>query len=84
MSAQNKSVSSRFIEMLNEKNVSLLDDLLAENYVDHNPFPGQEPGREGIKQTLSRMLAAFPDLSVTVEDQIGSRPVKWCKSASSC
>ena len=56
--------------MLNEKNVSLLDDILAESYVDHNPFPGQEPGREGIKQTLNTMLAAFPDLSVTVEDQI--------------
>ena len=52
MSEPNKSVSRRFIETLNEKNVSLLDDVLDENYVDHNPPPGQEPGREGVKQTF--------------------------------
>lgn len=55
-----------FAQMLNEKDVSLLDRLLAEDYVNHNRYV--ENGREANKQFWSYWLFAFPDTEVTVED----------------
>jgi steroid delta-isomerase-like uncharacterized protein len=53
--------------------------------VDHNPFPGQAPGREGVKQIITDMRASFPDLKVTQEDQIaeGDKVVtRWSASGT--
>ena len=55
-----------FAEMLNEKDVGLLDRLLDEDYINHNRYV--EDGREANKQFWSYWLSAFPDTEVTVED----------------
>lgn len=44
------------------------DELLATDFVDHNPMPGQPPGPAGFKEWLHAARAAFPDLTVTVQD----------------
>ena len=64
--AGGEDMAYSFAEMLNEKDVSLLDRLLAEDYVNHNPYV--ENGREANKQFWSYWLSAFPDTEVTVED----------------
>ena len=61
-----EAMAHGFAEMLNEKDVSLLDRLLAEDYVNHNR--SVEDGREANKQFWSYWLSAFPDTEVTVED----------------
>lgn len=61
-----EAMAHGFAEMLNEKDVSLLDRLLAEDYVNHNR--NVEDGREANKQFWSYWLSAFPDTEVTVED----------------
>ena len=38
--------------------------------VEEVPFPGQGPGLEGLKETLSHIRCAFPDSTWTVEEQI--------------
>ena len=38
--------------------------------VEEMPFPGQGPGLDGLKDTLSRIRSAFPDSTWTVEEQI--------------
>ena len=49
MSEENKAIETRFIEeVLNEKNLAAADELVAEDVVELDPFPGQEPGREGL------------------------------------
>ena len=56
---QNKAVVRRFIEkVLNTKDVALVDELMAPDYVNHL-MPG---GREGFKQFVTMMPSAFPDL----------------------
>ncbi len=40
----------------------VLDEILAPNFVDHDPAPGQGPGIEGLKGFFRKMHAAFPDL----------------------
>lgn len=49
-----------------------LDDLVAEDYLDHDPGlpPGLPPGRAGYKAMMAQLRAAFPDLEVTIEDQV--------------
>jgi hypothetical protein len=49
-------------EVLNKKNLAAADEIVAEDFVELDPLPGQEQGREGLKQILSMFFAAFPDL----------------------
>lgn len=56
--------------ILNQHDEGLLDDLLAPNYVDHNPVPGQAPGAEGIRNKLKDLRAAFPDIRFFLEDLV--------------
>lgn len=68
---QNKAVVRRFSEELISKgNMAVADELIAENYVNHNPIPGQMPGREGFKRSVTGLRMAFPDLYEAVEDMI--------------
>ena len=85
MSEANKAISRRIFDIFSGGDLSILDEVLADNYVDHNPFPGQAPGREGVKQIVTDMRAAFPDLEVTQEDQIaeGDKVVtRWSASGT--
>ncbi|MGE3799078.1 MAG: ester cyclase [Thermomicrobiales bacterium] len=66
-----KALERRFFdEMLNQGNVDAGDDLFAEHSVDYAGFPGQGPGRDGFKQAVRMMHAAFPDIHYTIEDMI--------------
>lgn len=38
-----------------------MDTMFAENAVDHDPAPGQGPGREGFRKFFHTLLGAFPD-----------------------
>ena len=50
-------------------NLSLVDELTAEDLVDHEEgLPGQPPGREGVKFFVNAMRQAFPDLRLTTLD----------------
>lgn len=69
---ENKILVRRLYETIaNKRDLSILDEFVAENSIDHNPFlPGQSQGVEGTKQAYSNVFQAFPDLQVNVEDQI--------------
>lgn len=69
---ENKAVPRRvYEEVLNQKNLDLVDELFSPEYVNHDPTsPEEMRGPESIKQFFSAYLAAFPDLRFTVEDQV--------------
>lgn len=46
-------------EVLNEGRLEVLDELAAPDHVEHNPFPQQSQGVEGLKQRASMVRAAF-------------------------
>ena len=72
MSEDNKAIARRFYsELVNQGDLSLADKLVVEDFVDHNP-PGPDiaPGREGLKQVFSTFRSAFPDMRMTIEDQV--------------
>jgi steroid delta-isomerase-like uncharacterized protein len=63
-------INRRFVEIFNSGDVDALDEVVAANYVDHDPTPGQAADREGLKQWLRRSREAFSDVSFSVEDEI--------------
>lgn len=73
MSAENnRALAQRFYdEVVNEGNLDLIDELVAEDFVDHEGFPGiPNTGPEAVRAVFSMFLAAFPDLQMTVDDMI--------------
>jgi steroid delta-isomerase-like uncharacterized protein len=43
---------------------TFVDTLFAENCVDHDPAPGQGPGREGFRTFFHTLTTAFPDAQI--------------------
>src|SRR3984893_14201927 len=72
MSAEtNKALVCRFYEEIDKGNVDALDELVAADYLDHNPppFPDLPAGREGLKQAFKIFWVATPGYH-RIEDQI--------------
>lgn len=72
MSAEeNKALVRRFYEEIDKGNVDAMDDLVAEDYLDHSPppFPGFAPGREGVNQAF-RLFGTRRQVAIKIEDQI--------------
>ncbi|MBD2755445.1 ester cyclase [Spirosoma validum] len=68
---ENKQFMTSFIEeVINQKNLAAADKMVAEDFIEHLPFPGQGPGREGLKFALNSMFIGFPDMKWTVHEQI--------------
>ena len=66
----NKALVRRYFAELDKRNFAIIDELIAEEYVDHNPsLPGMPAGREGVRQSSLRLAGAFPDAVHTLEDQ---------------
>lgn len=67
---QNKTIIRRIPEELfNQGNLAVADELFASGYSGHRPFPpGWPKGIAGVKQFVSVLRAAFPDLRLVVED----------------
>jgi predicted ester cyclase len=71
LAAQNKAIVRRFYEEIDKGNIEVLDELVAEDYLDHSPppYPGLPPGREGLKQAFKMFWEATPGHH-KIEDQI--------------
>jgi steroid delta-isomerase-like uncharacterized protein len=66
---ENKTIVRRYVEEAwNKGNVDIIDELMAPNYARHIAGPGGALNREGNKQRIAGLRAAFPDIQVTVED----------------
>ena len=67
----NKGLVRRWFEQTDLGNLDVIDELLPEDYLDHNPpLPDLPPGREGVRRSVLVLRAAFPDALHTIEDQI--------------
>jgi steroid delta-isomerase-like uncharacterized protein len=67
----NKALVRRFYTEIDRGNLAAMDELVAENYVNHNPAPfaGSPPGRAGLKHAFEQFSRATPGRHV-IEDQI--------------
>jgi predicted ester cyclase len=71
MSAEeNKALARRFLEAQAKGDLNMLDELMASDFVDRSLLPGQAPDRESYKRSVVEMLDSFPNVGLTIEDQI--------------
>ncbi|MFC7212528.1 ester cyclase [Saliphagus sp. GCM10025334] len=66
---ENKRVVRRFPEEVATGNIDVIDEICAEDVIDHSPL-GEIKGREELKKQTEYLLSAFGDFSATVEDII--------------
>lgn len=67
----NKLLVCRLIREAQEvRKLEVVDELLGEDFVDHTPLPGVPATREGVRMLFAGMHAAFPDLRITIHEQI--------------
>jgi len=73
MSEANKALVRRYYEIIDSGDVSLIDEVLAPDFVSHSPpFPGLPQTIEGVRQGWAMSLAAFGSYRHVIEDQFAS------------
>ncbi len=55
-------------EVFSKGDLSVLDETMTPDFQEHEGLPGTRPGRDGVKDLVTMMRSAFPDLSVRIED----------------
>ena len=67
----NRNRQHAFVDTVqNRGELASADEFIAEDFVDHTPFPGVAEGREGAKQIFALIRAAFPDHDAQIVHQI--------------
>ena len=60
-----KALAKRFNdEVFTRGNVDVIDEIVADDFVDHQEFPGLEPTRDGLKKFVQLFHGAFGDINV--------------------
>jgi steroid delta-isomerase-like uncharacterized protein len=68
---QNKTLVRRVVQAAQvEGKLNVIDELFAEDFVDHTPMEGLPATREGVRMLFGALRAAFPDLAVDISEQI--------------
>jgi steroid delta-isomerase-like uncharacterized protein len=84
--SDNKAVVRRYYdEVLNQRRGDLLDEIAVEDYVEHDPFPGQGNGRADLRARVELLVGAFNPLHFTIEDVIAEGDkvvVRWTNAGT--
>jgi steroid delta-isomerase-like uncharacterized protein len=68
---RNKDVLRRFYEEFwCNGNVAAAEELVADDYVDHQPVPGLPEGKAGFQQLVQIWRTGFPDMIEVIDDLI--------------
>ena len=71
MSEANKKVSRRLTEeAFNQGKYDVIEELVAPTFVNHDPATGDTKGPEGTRELIEGYRSAFPDIKITIEEQI--------------
>jgi steroid delta-isomerase-like uncharacterized protein len=69
--AENKAVIAAFLEeVINQGQLERANDLVALDFVELDPLPGQQQGREGLKDVIGGLRISFPDMHWVVDEMI--------------
>jgi predicted ester cyclase len=69
--AENKAVFRRgYEELLNRGNLSVADELIAPEFINHEAPPGKDRGPESMRWLATMLRTAFPDLHFAIEELV--------------
>lgn len=66
----NKALIRRYFESWNTNDVDALDEMIADNAIDHMAYEGQPMGIEGYRDFYRTWHSAFPGFQAEIEDMI--------------
>jgi steroid delta-isomerase-like uncharacterized protein len=61
----NVAAQQKLGELIGSGEIDRLHEVFADDVIDHDPAPGQEPGAEGIKTFWRTFLTGFPDAQLS-------------------
>lgn len=59
-----------FYDAFGSGQVEKLDNIIVQNWVTHDPNPGQEQGREGFKKFIPLVHGVISDVNWTIEEMV--------------
>ena len=68
MDTHGQELAETYLKMLNTHDPDLVDQFVAENYINHNAFVAD--GREANRQFWHAFFVALPDVSASMEDLV--------------
>ena len=68
----NIAAQERFTEGVVNGNLDVIDEVMADDVVDHDPAPDQGPGPQGFKDFFSNLRSAFPDMNIEPEHMVAT------------
>jgi predicted ester cyclase len=71
---ENKDIIRKVMETVNKRDLALLDELIAPDYVDATL---QLKGLKGFKQSVTLLYEGFPDIHATIDDMIAEGDKVW-------
>lgn len=66
----NKTIAVRLYAAFNSRDIEVLNELLAPNFIDHTASPGQAPGRAGMQEVWSSLFESHPAIRATMRDML--------------
>jgi steroid delta-isomerase-like uncharacterized protein len=67
----NKRVIRDFLEeVISQGRLESADTLVKSDFIELDPLPGQQPGREGLKNVIGQIRSAFPDTRWVVDEMV--------------
>jgi serine phosphatase RsbU (regulator of sigma subunit)/predicted ester cyclase len=67
---ENKALVRRFMEAHAKADLNAIEEMMAPNFISHDFFPSQQPGREGLKRRIAAIAATFSNRRRFIEDQV--------------
>ena len=74
---ENKAVIRRLFEAEEKRNLAILDELIAPDFIEGRNTPFELRGPEGYKQFVTMLFKGFPDWHETIEDIIAEGDKVW-------
>jgi len=84
MGTNKQLVRRLYDEVLNGRNLGLVDELVRADYIEHDPLPGQGVGLDGVKDRFTMLIQGL-DPHFTIEDMVaeGDRVVvRWTNTGT--
>ncbi|QNI37262.1 ester cyclase [Edaphobacter albus] len=67
----NSVVVKRFVEeVINQGRLEVADEIVALDFVELDPLPSQQQGRNGLKEVIGMIRSAFPDIHWVIEEVV--------------
>ena len=65
-----KALTRQFFQRISAGDLTAVDELVSDDYVEHEQVPGVAPGKAGVRQLFGMFHSAFDHAGVAVDDMI--------------